>query len=207
MPVVTYTLIALCIVAFVVQSFFPASNLYLVYQPRFTEQLPYTMVTSLFGHGSIIHLLLNMYSLFVFGPLLESTLGKARFLVLYALAGFGGSVAVLLLNPSGAVLGASGAIFGLLGAFFVIQRRLGGNSVQLLVVIAINLVIGFVLPNVAWQAHVGGLVIGGLVALVFLETRRRQRRPLQIGLLVVVAAALVGLTVVGVNLLSSRGLA
>ena len=77
---------------------------------------------------------------------------------------------VLLIAPGIAVLGASGAIFGLLGAFFVIQRRLGGNSVQLMVVIGLNLVAGFIIPGIAWQAHVGGLLIGGLVALVLVKT-------------------------------------
>ena len=79
---------------------------------------------------------------------------------------------LLLANPSEPVLGASGAIFGMLGAFFVIQRRLGGNATQLLVLVAINLAIGFIPGfNIAWQAHVGGLVAGALVGLIFVETR------------------------------------
>ena len=116
----------------------------------------------------------------------------ARFLTLYLIAGFGGSVAVLWLAPQSSVLGASGAIFGLLGALLVIQRGLGGNSTQLVVVIALNLAIGFFIPNVSWQAHVGGLVAGALVAFVYMRTRKRQQRVLQIMLVAASSAAVRG---------------
>ncbi|MHB1173194.1 MAG: rhomboid family intramembrane serine protease [Lacisediminihabitans sp.] len=204
-PVATYSLIVLCVIVFIAQSIGgPNITLYLSYYPRFTVAEPWTMVTALFAHGSILHILFNMFSLFIFGPIIESLLGRWRFVALYLLSGFGGSVAVLLLAPASGVLGASGAIFGLLGAFFVMQRRLGGNSLQLLIVIGLNLVIGFVLPNVSWQAHVGGLVVGGLVALVFLTTRHRRQATEQILLLVGVAVSLVALTVFGVSLLPGR---
>jgi membrane associated rhomboid family serine protease len=95
------------------------------------------------------------------------------------------------------VVGASGAIFGLMGAFFVIQRRLGGNSVQLLVLVGINLVIGFIPGfNIAWQAHVGGLVTGAVIGLVFMSTRNVRQKSTQIWLLAAVGAALLALTVV-----------
>lgn len=203
-PVVTYTIIALCVLIWVLQ-ILPNSPVtrVLVYWPPLTAVEPWRMVTSVFAHsqGSIFHILLNMYSLFIFGPILERLLGRIRFLALYLISGFGGSVAVLLLAPSSAVLGASGAIFGLLGAFFVIQRRLGGNNIQLLIVIGINLVIGF-LPgfNISWQAHVGGLIAGAAVAFVYLRTRRPEQRNLQILLVSLVAVALIALTIVGVIL-------
>jgi membrane associated rhomboid family serine protease len=93
------------------------------------------------------------------------------------------------------VVGASGAIFGLLGAFFVIQRKLGGDSTQLLVLLGINLVIGF-LPgmSISWQAHVGGLVTGVVLGLIFMGTRQplqRRRQRLLIGLTVVLMVAMV----------------
>ena len=162
------------------------------------------MLTALFLHGSFLHILFNMYSLLIFGPILEHALGRWRFLALYLLSGLGGSIAVLLIAPGIAVVGASGAIFGLLGAFFVIQRKLGGNSLQLVIVIGLNLVIGFVIPSIAWQAHVGGLVVGGLVAFVFLRTRAAQKRNEQFLLLFGVLVGLVVLTVVGVILLHAR---
>jgi membrane associated rhomboid family serine protease len=172
-------------------------NLFGIYRPAFTEVMPWTMITSAFLHGSIIHILLNMYSLFIIGPVLERMLGRGRFLALYLVSAFGGSVAVLLLNPAGAVLGASGAIFGLLAAIFLIQRKLVGTNVQLLVIIAINLVIGF-LPglSISWQAHVGGLVAGAAVAFVYLRTRRPNQRTMQIVGVALVAVALVAITVV-----------
>lgn len=209
-PVVTWSLIGACILVFIVQLVTGGSSLRgavtaaWVYYPPFTEFQPWRMLTSLFLHGSFLHILFNMYSLFIFGPIMERALGRWRFLVLYLVSGFGGSVAVLLIAPQIAVLGASGAIFGLLGAFFVIQRRLGGNSIQLIIVIGLNLVMGFVIPNVAWQAHVGGLVAGGLTALVFLKTRQERKRNEQLLLLGAVVVGLIALTVLGAILLPAR---
>jgi membrane associated rhomboid family serine protease len=121
-----------------------------------------------------------------------------RYLVLYLLSGLAGSVGVLLIaSPTTPVVGASGAIFGMMGAFLVIQRRLGGNATQLLILVGINLVIGFI-PSfgIAWQAHVGGLVGGALIGLIFMETRAQSRRNLQIGLLVLLGIVLVALSCV-----------
>ena len=98
----------------------------------------------------------------------------------------------------------SGELFGLLGAFFVIQRRLGGNSVQLMVVIGLNLVAGFIIPGIAWQAHVGGLLVGGLVALVFVKTRQPRQRNQQVLLLVGVLVGLVVISIAGVVWLPAR---
>jgi membrane associated rhomboid family serine protease len=112
-------------------------------------------------------------------------------------------VAVLLLDaPDQAVVGASGAIFGLMGAFFVINRHLGGSSVQLLVLVAINLAYGFIVPGISWQGHVGGLIAGALVALVYVQTRRFRQKRLQIVLVGAVAAGLVAVTTAGAVLLA-----
>lgn len=195
-PVVTYTLIAVTVLMFVLQNL-PGSpvNALGIYRPAFTQLLPWTMITSVFLHASILHVLFNMFSLFVFGPILEGMLGRGRFLVLYLVSGFGGSVAVLLLDPNGGVLGASGAIFGLMGAFFVIQRGLGGNNAQILIVIAINLASGFFISGISWQAHVGGLVAGAAVALVYLRTRRPAQRSTQMLLVAGIVAVLVAITI------------
>lgn len=203
----TYSLIAVCVVVFIAQL---VSNGVvtdaLFYYPPVTESEPWRMITSMFVHspGSYLHILFNMFSLFVIGPPMEMALGRWRFLALYMLSGLGGSVAVLLMAPMTGVLGASGAIFGLLGAFFVIQRSLGGRNVQIIIVIALNLVLGFIIPNVAWQAHLGGLLVGGLVAFVLLETRTPAKKNLQLLLLFSVFVALIVLTVVGVALLHAR---
>lgn len=199
-PVVTYSIIALCVVIWGLQMI-PGSPLtqWLLYYPPFTGIQPWRMLTALFVHsqGSLFHIAFNMFSLFILGPILERSLGRWRFLALYLISGFGGSVAVLLISPTTPVVGASGAIFGLLGAIFIIQRKLGGNTTQLLVVIALNLAIGF-LPgtNIAWEAHVGGLVAGAAVALVYLRTRRRDQQRQQVLLVAGIALALIVITVI-----------
>jgi membrane associated rhomboid family serine protease len=196
-PVVTMSIIALCVIVYIAQVVTGgALTNDWVYLPALTASEPWRMVTALFVHASVWHILANMYSLFVIGPMLERLLGRARFLALYLLSGFGGSVAVLLIAPASAVLGASGAIFGLLGALFVIQRKLGGNMLQLVIVIGINLAIGFFLPFIAWQAHVGGLIVGAGVGVAYLQTRRPAQRNWQIGILIAITAALIAVTVV-----------
>ncbi|MFM9876332.1 MAG: rhomboid family intramembrane serine protease [Rhodoglobus sp.] len=199
-PVVTYSIIVLCVVVFVAQNI-PGTvgtlvDIFGAYRPRYTAQLPWTMLTSAFLHGSIPHIALNMFSLYIFGSILERSLGRGRFLALYLLSAFGGSVAVLLLAPDIKVVGASGAIFGLLGAFFVIQRTLGANNPQLIVLIVLNLAIGFVPGlNIAWQAHIGGLVVGAAVAFAYLRTRNRSQKRTQILITAGIAVALVVITV------------
>lgn len=199
-PIVTWSIIALCVVVWLLQ-IIPGSPVTqaLIYYPPFTYSQPWRMITSVFAHSpsSFLHILFNMFSLFVVGPLVETMLGRVRYLALFLISGFGGSVGVLLLAPGTPVLGASGAIFGLLGAFFVISRKLGGNSTQLLVVIVLNLAIGF-LPgtNVAWQAHLGGVIVGAGLGLIFLATRRRDQRIVQVLAVLGVFAALVAITLV-----------
>jgi membrane associated rhomboid family serine protease len=207
-PVVTYAIIAVCVILFVAELLTgstrgPVFQSLVSYGP-FTGAEPWRMVTSIFIHLSILHLLFNMYSLYVFGPILERLLGHGRYIALFLLSGLGGSVAVLLIAPGTPVAGASGAIFGLLGAFFVIQRHLGGNNVQLLIVIGLNLAIGFIVPNIAWQAHVGGLIVGGLVSLIFVRTRNRQQRGIQLALLGATLVGLIALTVYGAATVFTR---
>ena len=199
-PVVTYTLIALNIAVFAVD-FVTGGSLYgwLAYRGDFTASQPWRMLTSAFMHASVLHLLFNMFSLFIFGPVIEHAVGRARFAALYLLAAFGGSLAVLLLAPNQAVVGASGAIFGLLGAFFIIQRRLGGNNTQLLILIGLNVAFGFIVPNVAWQAHLGGLVVGAAVAAVYTATRDRSQKALQIASVAGIGVALVAITIAAVT--------
>ena len=203
-PVVTWSIIGVTAAVFLLQLVSNGGVITaLSYWPPLTELEPWRMLTSVFVHSeqSFLHILFNMYSLFIFGRIIEQLLGRARFLALYLISGLGGSVAVLLISPLTNVVGASGAIFGLLGAFFMIQRGLGGNNVQLLLVLGLNLVIGFVIPGIAWQAHLGGLIAGGLVALVFVKTRRRSQKRKQLLLIGAIVAGLVVLTVLGVVLM------
>lgn len=159
---------------------------------------PWRLLTALLVHGGFIHLGLNMLALWMIGQSLEPLIGRAKFLTLYLVSGLAGSIGVAVMAPGTATVGASGAIFGLMAALLVIGRHLGANVVGILVVLGINLVIGFVPGfNVAWQAHVGGLIIGALVALVYVRTsNRRNARFWWIGL--VSSLVLVLLVVVAV---------
>ena len=176
----------------------------LVYYPPLTASEPWRMITSAFLHSpsSLFHVGFNMFTLFIFGRLLEIPLGRARFISLYLISALGGSVAVLLISPGAVVLGASGAIFGIVAAFFVIQRRMGINNRVLLIVLGINLVVGFIPGfNISWEAHVGGLVTGALLALIFLRQRSTKSANSEIALVALTVAALISLTLIRIFVL------
>ncbi|WP_255560017.1 rhomboid family intramembrane serine protease [Salinibacterium sp. M195] len=204
-PVVSYTLIGLTVVMYLLQlvsdgRVFQA----LAYYPPFTAAEPWRMITSAFLHSetSFFHLLFNMFTLFIFGRALELPLGRARFIALYLISALGGSVAVLLLAPQSVVIGASGAVFGLAAAFFVIQRRMGVNNRLLLIVLAANLVIGFIPGSgISWQAHLGGLATGALLALVFLRQRNKKSSTAEISFVALVVAGLISLTLLRIFVL------
>ncbi len=201
-PLVTYSILAVTVLVFLAQFLTQgAVTGALLYWPPLTAAEPWRMLTTMLVHSqqSIFHVLFNMYGLFILGPPLERMIGRWRFAALYLMSGFAGSVAVLLLSPSTAVVGASGAVFGLLGAFFIIQRHFGGNNMQIVIVIGLNLVIGFIVPGIAWQAHVGGIIVGALVAVSFVRTRRVAQQRLQHAMLAAIAVALVATTVAAVN--------
>jgi membrane associated rhomboid family serine protease len=192
--VVTYSLMGLSIIIFILELLTSGTNGTVTRDLGYTTGdvlfMPWTLITASFVHGSILHLAFNMYSLFVLGPTLEQLLGRWRYLALFLISSLGGWVAVDLLAP-GSVIGASAGIFGLLGALFVIQRRLGSGSTGLVSVIVLNLAIGFFVPNISWQAHVGGVLVGALVGFIFLETRARKRRVWQVLALIGVVVVLV----------------
>ncbi len=152
---------------------------------------PWRLLSGLLVHGGALHFALNMLAVYLIGRSLEPMLGRLRFLALYLLSGLGGSVAVALISPLTPVVGASGAVFGLLGAILVIGRRAGANLTGILILLGANLAIGF-LPglHIAWQAHVGGAVIGALVGLILVRTTLRSQRRMQILLLGAVAVVL-----------------
>ena len=154
----------------------------------------YRLLTAAFLHGSFLHILFNMYVLFALGPTLERILGHGRFLTLYLLAALGGSVASYAFSDIRTLsVGASGAIFGLMGALVVAGRRLRYDITQVLGLIAVNIVIGFIAPGVDWRAHLGGLVVGALVAVIFVHSPARFRLAWQIG---GVAAVLIALALI-----------
>jgi len=137
----------------------------------------YRLLTAAFLHGGVLHLLLNMYALSAIGPSLEAALGRTRYLALYLLAALGGSTLSYLVSAPGTLgVGASGAIFGLFGAFYVVVRRMGGDTNQILVLLGVNLLITFSVPLIDWRAHLGGLAVGLVLAAVFAYTPAGPRR-------------------------------
>lgn len=155
------------------------------------------LITSAFLHGSILHIAFNMYVLFVLGPTLERIFGHVRYLALYVLAALGGSVASYWFSDLRTVsVGASGAIFGLMGALIVAGRRLRYDVTQVLILLAINVVIGFVAPGIDWRAHLGGLVVGAIVAAILAYAPQRNRTLWQaLGCLTVLAVLVIAVMV------------
>lgn len=148
----------------------------------------YRMLTVALLHGSWLHIGFNMFALWVLGSPIESAFGRSRYLTIYLASLLGGSTASLLFNPPGIfAIGASGAIFGLFGATIVANKRLGHPVKSVYAVIAINLVLDFMVPNVDWHAHLGGLVLGTATSAVMVYG---VRRPFLIGLALFGEAAL-----------------
>ncbi|WP_203136707.1 rhomboid family intramembrane serine protease [Microbacterium sp. JZ31] len=164
--------------------------------PQFGAFEPWRVVTWLLVHSSFIHVGLNLLSVWMLGRLLEPMLGRWRFLALYLISGLGGAAVAALLAFTTPVVGASAALFGMLGALVVIGRRLGGDVRGILIILGINLVVGFFLGGISWQAHVGGLLAGTAVGLVFSVTRRADQSRRQLVLLGVVVVALIALLAV-----------
>ena len=159
----------------------------------------YRLITSMFlpppGSGlALLDIAFNMYALFIVGPAIEKVLGGVRFLTVYLVSGVGGSILLYILVPFEPAAGASGAIFGLFGAWFVLSRRLQVDSRQVLVLIAINLGLAFFIPQIAWQAHVGGLIAGALLTAAYVYAPKANRAVLQ----VTATVAMIALFVVAV---------
>ena len=134
------------------------------------------LLTSTLLHGSILHLLFNMYALYWLGPQLERSLGNVRFAALYILSALGGSVASYWFSDLRTVsVGASGAIFGLITATIVIGREMRTDVSQLVVLLGLNVVIGFLQSGIDWRAHVGGAVTGAAIAFIYTKGNRLNR--------------------------------
>ena len=177
-PRATYAIIALCVLIQALPFLGISSANGFIYDfslwPRAVAEGEWQrLITAMFLHGGLLHLGMNMYMLMVLGRQLEWALGRTRFIILYLLAGIGGSTASYWFNgldvPS---VGASGAIFGLFAAIFMFGRERGLNTQDIVAVVGLNLVIGFVVPGIDWRAHLGGLVIGAVVGWGLIPQRR-----------------------------------
>lgn len=208
-PYITYGLIGLCVLVYLGQRTVPGLTRDLSFVGVLAGVEPWRFVTTAFVHSptSLLHIGFNMYILYAFGPILERTLGRAKFLLSYLLCAVGGSLGVLLLAAPDPgwftqVVGASGAIFGLLLMYVVLILRTGQVPTSLLVMIGINMALPFFVGGIAWQAHVGGALtgaaIGGLLWMTSAPGRTKEaarRRALIWPALAGVAVLLVALSV------------
>lgn len=177
-PIITYSIIFICVLVFILMYVLgngSTDNYTLLLFGANLDALTkngdyYRLFTSMFLHIGIMHLLCNMYSLYIIGKEVENVFGKWKYLVIYILSGMAGSILSLAFNHNTICAGASGAIFGLLGALlyfgYYYRPYLGATLTRSIIpVIAINLIIGFLDSGIDNSAHIGGLVGGLLVAM------------------------------------------
>jgi membrane associated rhomboid family serine protease len=200
-PVVTLTIVGLCVLSYIVQiatgGLSGSWTSRWAFAPFIGQDEPWRFLTTAFLHVSIIHILFNMYALWIMGPLVEQMLGRARYLAIYVICAIAGSAGVLLLaSPTSAswvtpAVGASGAIFGVFGALVPIFRCTGRQMGQIVGLIVINFLLGFFLSNIAWQAHLGGVVAGLVMGSAFAYAPAKHRNLVGWGTCVAVLAVVV----------------
>jgi rhomboid family protein len=172
-------LIALNVLIFIITLLRPETVInFLGLTPVLLPQQPWTIITSMFVHGSVWHILFNMISLYFLGSFLIRAAGESTFLAVFFLGGLAGNALfALLANPLSTGIGASGAIFAVGGALAIMVPRVPvlvfpiPAPVPLWVAILIFFFLSF-LPGIAWQAHLGGLLLGLVVG--FILKRRKQ---------------------------------
>lgn len=171
-PIVTYTLIVINLLVFLLE-LSCGINEVAYYGANIAEYIKngeiYRLLTSAFLHAGIIHLMCNMYCLYILGPQLESFFGKTKFLIIYLVSAITGNLMSMLFT-TGASVGASGAIFGLFGAmlYFGYHYRVYLGNVmksQLIPLIVMNLLLGFIVSGIDNAAHIGGLIGGTLITI------------------------------------------
>ncbi len=176
-----------------------------MFPPAIADGQYWRLFTAMFLHANLIHILFNMYALYLFGYLIEGAFGKGRFIAIYFVTGFLASVtSYTFSSPQSLGVGASGAIFGLLGAWVAFNYRRRESAMaaaQLrgaLMLVAINLILGFTVASIDNFAHIGGLVAGAAAGWLGEGFGRRASRT------VVTVAGLVALVLVGIAMAAYR---
>ena len=173
-PMITYWLIAVNVILYVIPILFGQYNNlinnYSVWGPAIREGQTYRLLTGMFLHGGIVHLLFNCYALYVIGSQIENFLGRFKFIVIYLVSGISGALFSMIFGGNYASIGASGAIFGLMGSlvYFGYHYRVYlGNVIksQIIPLILLNLGLGFIISGVDNSAHIGGLIGGTLISI------------------------------------------
>jgi membrane associated rhomboid family serine protease len=190
-PTVTYVVIAICVIAFIGQvaggasatgSGFGGSRLLeegALSRFAIADGEYWRLLTAGFLHANFFHLLFNMFSLWILGSMLEPAIGHVRFGLIYFVSLLAGSFGALLVEPDAFTVGASGGIFGLMAGAVVVMRNRGINPMEsgLGLWIGLNLLITFTVPSISIGGHIGGLIGGGLAALVLFDLRDAVRVP------------------------------
>lgn len=208
-PVVTWSLVAVNAAVFlwtvvsagsVARNYFSAPSLEGVLVPVLVADGQWwRLITSGFLHFGLIHLLLNLLALWIWGRDVEAVLGPGRFLAVYGLSLLGGSAAVMAFGAVNVpVAGASGAIYGLLGALLVLVIRLRLRLGPVLTILALNIFISFGIEGISWLGHLGGLVIGSIAMLAMVYAPRRRRTAIQLGTVIALAILLLVVVMLGV---------
>ena len=192
-------LVVVNVVVFVVSGFGKASVIDrfggLSHQVHQSDQY-YRFFTSMFLHLNVLHIGSNMITLLIVGPAVEVMLGRSRFLSLYLVAGLAGSVSSYLFSPGNSVsAGASGAIFGVMGAYVVLAHARRYPLAPVVALIVINLVIGFT-GSIDWRDHLGGLVVGVVLAAAYDYSANLRPASRRVGLTVGVTVAVLAVLVV-----------
>lgn len=131
------------------------------------------LLTSAFQHFGLMHVLLNMYMLWILGLAIERSIGHGRFLGLYLVSALGGSMAVMFYGQNALTAGASGAVFGLMGAYAIVAAALRLEARGIVVLLALNIGVSFIIPGISLAAHIGGLVVGAIAAAALVVLPRR----------------------------------
>ncbi len=174
-------LIVANLLVFIVTRLFPELVLLFGLMPATVLERPWTILTSIFVHGGLWHILANMYMLYFFGSSVYRLVGKGRFLAVYFGGGILGSILYIILAPAFSLaVGASGAVFALGGVLAMMTPKMKVFIFPIpipfslwIAVIGGFLVLSFA-PSIAWQAHLGGLLLG-LIAGYYFKKRARYR--------------------------------
>ncbi|TML23341.1 MAG: rhomboid family intramembrane serine protease [Actinobacteria bacterium] len=153
------------------------------------------LFTAMFLHFGVIHLLMNMWALWILGRPLEAMFGSLRFLAIYLVCGLGGNVAAYVFQPGALSAGASTAIFGLFAVLFVALRRLKLSTAGVVPIIVLNLIFTISVPGISIAGHLGGFLAGAVVGAGVAYAPQRSRTAVQTATLLATVAVLGLLTV------------
>ena len=193
-PFVTYAIIAICAALFAIDaalsggetlqggflsgSVGPLGQQHLINGFFVADGEWWRILTSAFFHLGLIHLGFNMYVLYLYGPIVERMYGRLEYAAIYLLCAAGGSVLTILVDPRQFAAGASGAIFGIIGLLFAVSRRhhavVGREGRAMMAGIGSYLVFlllfTFLVPNISWTGHLGGLIVGAVLGFLLPPT-------------------------------------